>query len=151
LCEGHRLYSEGLNAEGDDAPVCLAVIVLDTATGEGMVAAAGMEPPLLVRRNGQMEELEINGLLVGFGPGTQYDQLSFQLGRGDLVLLTTDGVTEARRGKELLGYDGLMRLVREAQPTGTLEKVGRTLLDGARDFAQGVLKDDACVLLARRR
>lgn len=151
LCEGHRLYSEGLNAEGDDAPVCLAVIVLDTATGEGMAAAAGMEPPLLVRRNGQMEELEINGLLVGFGPGTQYDQLSFQLGRGDLVLLTTDGVTEARRGKELLGYDGLMRLVREAQPTGTLEKVGRTLLDGARDFAQGVLKDDACVLLARRR
>lgn len=151
LCEGHRLYGEGLNAEGDDAPVCLAVIILDTATGEGTVASAGMEPPLLVRRNGLMEEIKANGLLLGFQPGTGYDQTPFQLGRGDLVILTTDGVTEARHGREFLGYDGLMRLVQEAQPSGTLEKVGRAILDGARDFAQGILKDDACVLLGRRQ
>lgn len=151
LCEGHRLYGEGLNAEGDDAPVCLTVIILDTATGKGTVAAAGMEPPLLVRRDGRMEEIQANGLLLGFQPGTEYDETSFQLGRGDLVILTTDGVTEARRGREFLGYEGLMRLAQEAQPSGTLEKVGRAILDGARDFAQGILKDDACVLLGRRQ
>ncbi len=151
LCEGHRLYGEGLNAEGDDAPVCLTVVILDTSTGEGTVAAAGMEPPLLVRRAGSMEEMKVNGLLLGFQPGTEYRQASFQLGRGDLVILTTDGVTEARHGSEFLGYDGLMRLVQDAQPAGTLEKVGQTILDGAREFAHGVLKDDACVLLARRQ
>ena len=151
LCEGHRLYTEGLNASGDDAPVCLAVVILDTATGEGTVAAAGMEPPLLVRRTGPMEEVKANGLLLGFEPGTRYDQTSFRLGRGDLVILTTDGVTESRRGKEFLGYDGLMRLVQEALPSGTLEEIAQAVLDGARDFAQGVFKDDACVLLARRQ
>ncbi len=151
LCEGHRLYAEGLNAGGDDSPVCLSVIIFDTATGEGAVAAAGMEPPLLVRRSGSMEEMQVSGLLLGFRAGTQFKQTEFQLGRGDLVILTTDGVTEARHGRKFLGYDGLMRLAQEAQPAGTLEKVGRTILDGAREFAHGILRDDACVLLGRRQ
>ena len=151
LCEGHRLYGEGLNAEGDDSPVCLTVAIYNTATGQGTVAGAGMEPPLLVRRNGSMEETKVNGLLLGFQPGTEYQETPFQLGRGDLVILTTDGVTEARHDNQFLGYDGLMRLVQDAQPSGTLEKTGRAILDGAREFAHGILKDDACVLLARRQ
>ncbi len=151
LCEGHRLYGEGLNAEGDDAPVCLTIAIFDTATGQARVAGGGMEPPLLVRRDGSMEEIKVNGLLLGFQPGTEYKETAFQLGRGDLIILTTDGVTEVRQDKQFLGYDGLMRLVREAQPSGTLEKMGRAILDGAREFAHGTLKDDACVLLGQRR
>ena len=52
LCESHRLFREGLNDEGDEAPVCLTLVVVNTVTGQGAVAAAGMEPPLLVRRDG---------------------------------------------------------------------------------------------------
>ncbi len=151
LCEGSRLYGEGLNAEGDDAPVCLTVIIVNTATGRGAVSAAGMEPPLLVRRDGQMEEIIASGLLLGFEPGTGYAETAFQLARGDMVILTTDGVTEARQGRLFLGYDGLTRLAQEGLSLGTLEKMGRTILDGSRAFAGGQLRDDACVLLARRQ
>jgi len=151
LCESHRLHREGLNEEGDEAPVCLTLAVVNTATGEGVVSAGGMEPPLLVRRDGEMEEVKVSGLLLGFLPGVEYEETAFDLGRGDLVILTTDGVTEARRGRQFLGYDGLMRLAQEGQASGTLEKMGRTILDGARAFAQGKLRDDACVLLARRQ
>lgn len=151
LCESHRLYQEGLNQEGDDAPVCLTLAIVHTETGQGTVAAAGMEPPLLVRADGTMEEMTAGGLLLGIQLGANYRETPFQLAPGDLLLLTTDGVTEARRGKSFLGYDGLMRLAQEGRSLGTLEKMGQAILDGARDFAGGELKDDACVLLARRR
>ena len=151
LCESHRLYQEGLNEEGDDAPVCLTVAIVATATGQGMVAAAGMEPPLLVRSDGQMEEMKVHGLPLGVQPGSEFEETTFQLGPGDLVILTTDGVTEARQGKRFLGYEGLMRLAQEGRSSGTLETMGQTILDGSRTFAGGELKDDACVLLARRQ
>lgn len=151
LCEGGRLHQEGLNDEGDDAPVCLTVVILNNATGQGVVAGAGMEPPLLVRRDGGMEEMKVNGLLLGVQSGADYAETSFQLEQGDSVILTTDGVTEARQGKQFLGYEGLMRLAQEGRPLVTLEQQGRAILDGARAFAGGELKDDACVLLARRR
>jgi len=151
LCESFRLYGEGLNEEGNDAPVCLALAIVNTATGEGVVAAAGMEPPLLVRRDGQMEEMKINGLLLGLQPGTEYTETPFHLHPGDLIILTTDGVTEARQGKQFLGYEGLMRLAQEGRSLGTLEQMGQTILEGARAFANGKLTDDACVLLARRQ
>ena len=156
LCEGHRLHGEGLNEEGDEAPVCLSLVIINTATGEGAVAAAGMEPPLLVRREGQMEEMKVSGLLLGYQPGAAYTETAFRLDSGDLILLTTDGVTEARQGRQFLGYDGLMRLAQEgrsagASETGTLERMGQAILDGARAFAGGKLRDDACVLLARHQ
>ena len=151
LCETYRLYAEGLNEEGNDAPVCLTLAIINTATGQGRVAAAGIEPPLIVRSDGQMEEVKVKGLLLGVQVGAQYTDTAFQLDPGDWMVLTTDGVTEARSGKHFLGYDGLMRLAQEARRSGTLEQMGRTIMDGARTFGGGRLNDDACVLLARRQ
>jgi len=149
-CESHRLFHEGLNAEGDDAPICLTLAVIHAGSGEGVVASAGMEPPLLLRADGQAEELMVGGLLLGVEPGQKYGSARFRLGHGDTLLMTTDGITEARQGKEFLGTDGLLRLVREAQPLGTLEVTGQAILAGARSFGGGSFRDDVCVALARR-
>lgn len=151
LCEGHRLYREGLNEEGDDAPVCLTIAIVNTTTGEGAIAGAGMEPPLLIRRDGQMEEIKTTGLLLGVQQEAEYEETAFQLSQGDTVILTTDGVTEARQGRRFLGYEGLMQLAKKGQSLKTLEKLGQTILDGARAFAGGTLTDDACILLVRRK
>lgn len=114
LCESHRLFSEGLNSEGDDAPICLTLAVIHAASGEGVVASAGMELSLL-----------------GVEPGQKYESARFRLGHGDTLLMTTDGITEARQGTKFLGTEGLLRLVREAQPLGTLEVTGQAILAGA--------------------
>lgn len=150
LCESHRLYREGLNDEGDDAPVCLIVAIINTNTGQGAVASAGMEPALLIRSDGQMEEMQVNGLLLGIEQNEGYKEGTFQLEPGDMILLVTDGVTEARRDRTLLGYEGLVRLAEESRSLGTLEKIGQSIIDGAQSFAGGNLRDDASVLLARR-
>ncbi len=150
LCESHRLFGEGLNALGDDDPVCLAVAVLDPATGAGSVSTAGMEPPLIVRADGRAEEAPVSGMPVGVFVHSHYEAATFQMEPGDLLALSTDGITEARRGKEFLGYEGLTRLTLAARHEETLEAMGRAVLDGARAFAGGRLADDACLLLARR-
>ena len=150
-CESHRLFQEGLNSEGDDAPICLTLAVIHAASGKGVVASAGMEPPLLMRADGQMEELRVGGLLLGIEPGQKYVSARFRLGHGDTILMTTDGITEARKGNAFLGMDGLRRLVREAQPRATLEMAGQAILAGARAFGGGSFRDDVCVAMARRQ
>jgi len=151
VCESHRLFREGLNAEGDEAPICLTLAVLNAATGEGRAVCAGMEPPLLVRADGRIEPLEVKGALLGVEADEEYRSVPFHLDHGDTMLMTTDGITEARRGSEFLGDDGLRRLVEEAHPLATLELTAQSVLAGARAFGGGKFRDDVCLVLARRQ
>jgi len=151
FCETHRLFREGLEEEGDDAPICLMLAVFSAATGKGLVASAGMEPPLIVHADGQIEQVPAAGLLLGIEADQDYQATAFCLEHGDMLLMTTDGITEARHGKEFLGSEGLMRLVREAQPLETLRQKAQSVLDGARAFGGGHFRDDVCIILARRQ
>lgn len=136
--------------EGVDTLVCLGLAVVRPASGEVTVSLAGLEPPLLLRSDGRAEEMIAHGIPLGVSPKTEYTAATGTLGAGDLLLLTTDGITEARRGKSFLGSDGLLRLARAASALPTLDAMCRSILDGARTFSRGPLADDACLLLARR-
>jgi hypothetical protein len=46
--------------------------------------------------------------------------------------------------------EGLIGAARQAAGGPTLRPVGRAVLEAARAFAGGALRDDACLLLARR-
>ena len=151
LCQSHRLFREGLNDEGDEAPVCLILAVLDAATGEGSLAVAGMKPPLFVRAEGQIEEATASGLLLGVEGHQDYQAVAFHLNAGDMLLMTTDGITEARTGKEQLGSQGLRRLVKGTKLLETLEQKAQAILAGARAFGGGKFRDDVCLVMARRQ
>lgn len=151
ICESHRLYREGLNDEGDDAPICLMLAVVHAASGEGKVACAGMEPPLIARAGGNVETIDVLGSLLGMEADQEYQAASFHLEPGDTILMTTDGITEARRGKEFLNADGLRRLVKETKDLKTLELKAQAVLAGAREFGGGRFRDDVCLVLARRK
>ncbi len=64
---------------------------------------AGHEPPLLIRSNGEVEHLSDGGPLLGILPDLTYDSGSIHLSHGDLVVMYTDGVTEAM-GKAMEEY-----------------------------------------------
>ncbi len=151
LCESHRLFREGLNDEGDDAPVCLTLAVLNASSGEGSIALAGMEPPLLVRADGQIETVQVSGLLLGIEGDQEYRATPFHLENGDMLLMTTDGITEARTGQDQLGSKGLCRLVKGTEALGALEQKAQAILDGARAFGGGTFRDDVCLVMARRQ
>jgi PAS domain S-box-containing protein len=151
LCEGYRLHREGLNDAGDDSPLCLTLAIVDPSTGQAKVASAGMEPPLIIRRNGQAEEVLVGGLLLGIVESEDYEETAFQLEPGDTMVMTTDGVTESRLDGRYLGYSGLKELACVGWLQGSLDKMSKTIIAGSRAFAGGELKDDACILLAQRQ
>jgi sigma-B regulation protein RsbU (phosphoserine phosphatase) len=69
--------------------------VLDTATGELTFANAGHNPPIVVRESGQAEMLEGGGPVLGILPIAPYSEERISLHKGDMLVLYSDGVTEA--------------------------------------------------------
>jgi PAS domain S-box-containing protein len=149
LFQSNRLFNEGINTEGGNAPVCIAIAIVERETGAGTLAIAGMEPPLLVRAGGETEQSVAAGTPLGVLPNEEYQQIAFQLEAGDTLLLFTDGIPEARQGRTFLNVEGLVRLA-VAGNKGSLKEMADTILIGARDFAGGKLRDDASLVLVRR-
>jgi serine phosphatase RsbU (regulator of sigma subunit) len=131
--------------------VVLSLLVVDPPAGEGVYAAAGAEPLLVVRASGEAEVVERPGLALGMERETLYGDTPVRLEPGDTALLVTDGITEARDGSELLGYPAMVELAQQGLQAPSLQEAGQAILAGARAFARGPLTDDACLILARRR
>jgi sigma-B regulation protein RsbU (phosphoserine phosphatase) len=76
--------------------VTLFLGILDTRNGQMHYTNAGHNPPYLKRANGQLEVLnQRHGPVVGGIAGLTYKSDEVRLSKGDLLLLYTDGVTEA--------------------------------------------------------
>lgn len=144
ISEAHRL-----DPFDDGTFIVMAVIVLDTAAGEATFTMAGAEASLLIHVDGQVEAVSITGRPLGVAADAVYDETRRPMGPGDTFLMATDGITEARRGREFLGSEGMADFVRRAGVAAPLTQMGHTILNGARTFAGGSLRDDACLLLAR--
>jgi serine phosphatase RsbU (regulator of sigma subunit) len=69
--------------------------VLDGRTATFTYTNAGHNPPLLCRAGGELEELRAGGLLLGMLTDQDYEQETVTLAPGDVVILFTDGITEA--------------------------------------------------------
>jgi sigma-B regulation protein RsbU (phosphoserine phosphatase) len=73
--------------------VSAAYLWLDMETSQALYSAAG-HPPLLRWRQGRMERIESNGLLIGITPESDYPVCKIPFSGGDRFLLYTDGVVE---------------------------------------------------------
>ncbi|HWK09827.1 MAG TPA: PP2C family protein-serine/threonine phosphatase [Vicinamibacterales bacterium] len=82
------------------------------ATGELTYVNAGQNPPLLRRRDGTIERLAGTGIALGMFEGSTYDAVTTTVNHGDLLVLYSDGVTEAENpAGEPFEEAGLERLV----------------------------------------
>jgi phosphoserine phosphatase RsbU/P len=125
--------------------------VVDPATGAVRYCNAGHNPPFVVRRDGRVERLDVCGLPLGLMPGGAYQPRECHLGCGDLLVLYSDGVTEALNpeGAEF-GDAGLERALlglRTEDAPAILDGITRSLAEWARGLA---LADDATLLVAKR-
>jgi PAS domain S-box-containing protein len=134
----------------------LLVAVVDGRTGEGILAVAGAEPPLMYRASDECVATlcieQAAGLPLGLFGGESYGAVPFNLGPGDALVLFSDGITEVRRGDAFFVTDALQNACTEAlvRHPDDLATAAEALIDAARSFAHGPLKDDACLLIARR-
>ncbi len=157
LCNNQRFDLD--HDEWDHCFSCLSLAIIDPESGDGALVTAGCEPALIVRANGASEILELCGIPLGIRCEELYAVNSFHLMPGDTLILVTDGITEARAPRSkappnlaFLEYEGMTALAKQglAQPLPSLRDAGAVILNGARAFGGGALRDDACVVLVRR-
>jgi serine phosphatase RsbU (regulator of sigma subunit) len=76
------------------------------------LASAGHPPALVRRHGGAVEQYEQSGPITGLFVDTIYQERSLELGAGDLLLLYTDGLTDAKgSGGERLGYERVVEVL----------------------------------------
>ena len=132
--------------------VTLFVGLYDARTGEIVYTSCGHEPGLLHRAgDGWVSLLEPTGPPLGVWENAVYTENRVSLSPGDMLLLYTDGLSEAGPTRhDLLGTDGLTRALR-AHAVGTdAQAAAVRIIAEASDYAQGVFRDDVCALLFRR-
>jgi phosphoserine phosphatase RsbU/P len=122
--------------------------VLDADSRKLTYENAGHSPGYLLRRDGTTETLPGGGAVLGALPDWTYRSYTAQLRSGDLLLLSTDGITEAENAQlEEFGDDRLLLAARARD--GSALEIQRAIMQQVTAFCGGNFRDDATLLVVR--
>lgn len=130
--------------------VACCYLVLDTASLSLTVANAGAVYPYL-RRNGHLHEVDVFGLPLGMWPEYNYVTQTLSLAPGDLLLLSSDGLIEARNKQgELFGFDRLQSELMNLPADISAQAAVDHLVNRVESFiGESDLYDDLTLLIVR--
>jgi serine phosphatase RsbU (regulator of sigma subunit) len=114
------------------------------------VSNGGLVAPLLLRRNGACDYVDISGLPLGATLQAQYGQVEITLSAGDALVLCSDGLVEAMDGqRQLFSFDRVRHKLAELC-RHSAEEIARGLIESARAFAEaGEFIDDATLVVIK--
>jgi serine phosphatase RsbU (regulator of sigma subunit) len=111
------------------ATVALAYFRQDGSDGIDIrLSLAGHPAPAILRRDGTVEMAGRFGMMVGLGIEPLLHDVELRIGAGDVLLLYTDGVTEAGPRGEPFGEQGVASVLRElagVSPQAVVDAVER--------------------------
>jgi phosphoserine phosphatase RsbU/P len=135
----------------DNRFITFFMAVVNPETGELVYTNAGHNPPLLIGATGEIRKLTGGGLILGILPQAVYKETAVRMEPGDLLVMYSDGVTEA---PDPQGEDfGEKRLadwaisLRERPAAEIIEAVEAAV----REFTQGAPPADDITLVVARR
>lgn len=118
--------------------------------GATVTLTSGGHPPALVRRRTptgvRVDTVVVPGTLLGVYAEIELTERTVRLDRGDMLVLYTDGVTEARGVDGFYGPGRLARLLRSST-AGSADALADELLGDVVAFQDGRLRDDVAVLV----
>lgn len=131
--------------------VALATLRPGTDGVSGTLCSAGHEPALIRRAEGRIDIPRTRGRVLGVTDDVVLHDTAFTLGRGDVLLLYTDGVTEARSGRrgELFGderlAEALSRRCRGLRADAILDQ----MVHAVAEHNRGYHPDDTAIMVIR--
>ena len=143
-----ELNRQMFNVERTEEFISLVVLVFDTGAGTLRYASAG-HPTAWLWHQREVLPLSATGPLLMLEVGSGYFSREIPLMRGDMAVLYTDGLIEARRGGDQFGEEAVAMLLRR-EPLLDPSELCRHLLEAARDFSDTPLGDDVAILAVRR-
>jgi phosphoserine phosphatase RsbU/P len=128
--------------------------IFDARDGTFSFVNAGHNPPLLLRaESGTVETLDDGGVLLGVLADVTYDCGTTRLAPGDMLVLYTDGITEAWSATDRddeFGEERLVDVLRENQTGHAADAVTAVRAAVKAHTAEGPLDDDFTLLVLKR-
>jgi phosphoserine phosphatase RsbU/P len=141
--------NKGLLRRAIDARYATVFFATLTASGELTYCNAGHNPPM-VYGQGTVRQLTSGGMPVGLFREAPYTDARVQLAPGDVLVIYSDGVTEALNpAGEEFGEDRLVALL-EAHPGASAADLLARLVEAVQEFAAGAPQhDDVTALVVK--
>jgi len=131
--------------------ITLFYAVYTPATGALTYVNAGQNPPLLRRHDGSIDRLQSSGIALGMFEKSTYEAVNTTVNTGDLLILYSDGITEAENpAGQPFEESGLERFVAahaDDSPAQLAPGILRAVEGHARDSR---FTDDLTVLILKR-
>jgi serine phosphatase RsbU (regulator of sigma subunit) len=111
--------------------------------GTGQFISAGHNPAYLFRSaTGRIEELASDSYFLGMFDSASYESRTFRLDRGDILVVYSDGLTDAQnQQEEMFGKNRLLELILQEAPSGS-HALEQTFLKAIAEFTQGTPQTD---------
>jgi serine phosphatase RsbU (regulator of sigma subunit)/pSer/pThr/pTyr-binding forkhead associated (FHA) protein len=147
----NRLNQLLCHAGFEERFITLCLGTLDLTARSFTFSSAGHLPVLVRRADGQVEEFGelISGFPLGIVGDATYEETTISLEPGDVVVVYSDGVTDARsKDEQLFHTNETPRLTRRlAASAGGPEAVGKAILQDIREFSEGQPQADDISIL----
>jgi sigma-B regulation protein RsbU (phosphoserine phosphatase) len=129
--------------------VTVFLAVLNVKTGEFVYTNAGHNPPYIRRKDGSIQKIDaFHGPVIGAMPGMPYGQDRDRLDEGDVILVYSDGVTEAfNEQEELFSEERLERLLK-SKSLGSDASIVTGTQEALRKYVGQAEQSDDITLLA---
>lgn len=135
----------------DQEFVTMILVDLDIQTGIGKYVNAGHNPPFLLKTDGSAALIETEPqVFMGVFKGIRYVSGELSLGKGDILCMYTDGITEAAdNAAEQYGIERLMQTAAAAVNSPLDDLSGKILTDVRAHADETVFFDDRTLVLLR--
>ncbi len=129
--------------------VTLWLGILNIKTGELRYTNAGHNPPYIKRQNGQLECMnKRHGPIIGAVEGVAFKEDRTRLSKGDLVLVFTDGVTEAMDTEDQLYSDERLVDFLNSRDFSSAEELVVNTLVSVEEYTVGAEQSDDITILS---
>jgi len=128
----------------------LLVGLLDAENDSLTFVNAGHNPPLLVRSDGSIEQIEASGIMIGAFDYSGWSESTSRLSPGDFLIVFTDGVTEAERGEDRYSDERLEELLVTIRDKTPREIAVEIMKDVERFVEDTPRSDDITMLIIKR-
>jgi serine phosphatase RsbU (regulator of sigma subunit) len=133
---------------GAEEFVSVLVAVFDVEAGTLRYASAG-HPAGWLWHDRDVLPLKATGPLLLLSPDAGYHSRELPSDVDDLLVVYTDGLSEARTADEQFGEERVAQIVRR-DPGVDVQALCTTLVEAARDFASSPITDDMAIVAVRR-
>jgi serine phosphatase RsbU (regulator of sigma subunit) len=121
--------------------------------GAGQYISAGHNPAYLFRSaTGTIEELAPDACVLGMFDSSSYEPRTFHLDQGDILVVYSDGLTDAENPREeMFGEERLREIIQREGPSGS-HAVEHSFLKVIEDFTEGMAQtDDITFVVVEKR